>query len=149
MVKIEHADPRSAESQWLIEKLSAELAAITGDGGNSRASVDTLQGEGALWVIARDAQGSAVGCGALRPLAPGIAELKSMFSDRSLPGIGRALLAFLETAAKTLGYRELWLETRHVNQRAVDFYLKQGYRQIENYGPYRGREEAICLGKTL
>lgn len=49
MVKIEHADPRSAESQWLIEKLSAELAAITGDGGNSRASVDTLQGEGALW----------------------------------------------------------------------------------------------------
>lgn len=100
-------------------------------------------------VIARDAQGSAVGCGALRPLAPGIAELKSMFSDRSLPGIGRALLAFLETAAKTLGYRELWLETRHVNQRAVDFYLKQGYRQIENYGPYRGREEAICLGKTL
>lgn len=53
MVKIEHADPRSAESQWLIEKLSAELAAITGDGGNSRASVDTFQGEGALWVIAR------------------------------------------------------------------------------------------------
>lgn len=120
MVKIEHADPRSAESQWLIEKLSAELAAITGDGGNSRASLDTLQGEGALWVIARDAQGSAVGCGALRPLAPGIAELKRMFSDRSLPGIGRALLAFLETAAKTLGYRELWLETRHVNQRAGD-----------------------------
>lgn len=149
MVKIEHADPLSAESQWLIEKLSAELAAITGDGGNSRASVETLQGEGALWVIARDAQGSAVGCGALRPLAPGIAELKRMFSDRSLPGIGRALLAFLEAAAKTLGYRELWLETRHVNQRAVDFYLKQGYRQIENYGPYRGREEAICLGKTL
>lgn len=149
MVKIEHADPRSAVSQWLIEKLSAELAAITGDGGNSRASVDTLQGEGALWVIARDAQGSAVGCGALRPLAPGIAELKRMFSDRSLPGIGRALLAFLETAAKTLGYRELWLETRHVNQRAVDFYIRQGYRQIENYGPYRGREEAICRGKTL
>ena len=74
MVKIEHADPRSAESQWLIEKLSAELAAITGDGGNSRASVATFQGEGALWVIARDAQGTAVGCGALRRVSPSIAQ---------------------------------------------------------------------------
>lgn len=47
-----------------------------------------------------------------------------MFSDRSMPGVGSALLTFLETSAKQMGYRELKLETRHINRRAVDFYEK-------------------------
>jgi len=72
-----------------------------------------------------------------------------MFTTRAYPGTGAALLAWLEEAALGLGYRELWLETRKVNTRAVQFYLKHGYAQIDNYGPYVGREEAICLAKRL
>ena len=72
-----------------------------------------------------------------------------MFSDRSAPGIGRALLTFLEVSAKNMGYTEFLLETRHVNHRAVHFYEKNGYVRIENYGPYIGREEAICFSKIL
>lgn len=72
-----------------------------------------------------------------------------MFSDRSVPGVGNALLTYLEAAATEMGYRELRLETRHINLRAVQFYEKNGYVRIENYGPYVGREEAVCFSKAL
>lgn len=72
-----------------------------------------------------------------------------MFSDRSIPGVGKALLNFLEKSAKNMGYAELWLETREVNYKAVNFYKNNGYVSIENYGPYIGREEAVCFSKVL
>lgn len=149
MITIEKSDIHSAESFHLIEKLSAELASITGDSGKHNFTADSLGTEGALWVLAKNERGEAVGCGALRPLTAGIAELKRMYSDRSQAGIGNALLSFMESSARKLGYAEVWLETRHVNQRAIRFYQNKGYRLIENYGPYVGREEAACFAKTL
>lgn len=131
MITVEKSDPFSSESHRLIEMLSAELAAITGDSGKSNFTVE------------------AIGCGAIRPITQNIAELKRMFSDRSVPGVGGALLTFLETSAKDMGYSELRLETRHINHRAVNFYEKNGYIRIENYGPYVGRTEAVCFSKAL
>lgn len=103
----------------------------------------------ALWVLAKNTHGEAIGCGAIRPITQNIAELKRMFSDRSVPGVGGALLTFLKTSAKDMGYSELRLETRHINHRAVNFYEKNGYIRIENYGPYVGRTEAVCFSKAL
>lgn len=149
MIIVEKSDPFSSQSHRLIEMLSAELAAITGDTGKSNFTVDAMNGDKALWALAKNADGDAIGCAAIRPLTHNIAELKRMFSDRSEPGIGNALLTFLETSAKEMGYLELRLETRHINHRAVNFYQKNGYLRIENYGPYIGREEAACFSKAL
>lgn len=149
MITVEKSDPFSPESHYLIEKLSAELASITGDSGKSNFTPDSMNGDRTLWVVARNQEGRAIGCGAIRPLTENIAELKRMFSDRSAPGIGHALLTFLETSAKNMGYTELWLETRQVNLKAVHFYKQNGYMRIENYGPYIGREEAVCFSKVL
>lgn len=149
MITLEKSDPLSPDSQYLISKLSAELAAITGDSGKSNFTIDSLDGERSLWVLARNTTGDAIGCGAIRPLTGNIAELKRMFSDRSSPGIGNALLTCLEASAKSMGYSELWLETRLVNHRAIQFYKTNGYVRIENYGPYVGREEAVCFSKVL
>lgn len=149
MIAVEKSDPFSSESHRLIEMLSAELAAITGDNGKTNFTVETMNNDKALWVLAKNADGDAIGCGAIRPLTQNIAELKRMFSDRSEPGVGSALLSFLETSAKQMGYRELKLETRHINLRAVNFYEKNGYVRIDNYGPYTGREEAVCFSKAL
>jgi len=149
MITVEKADPRSAESQLLISKLSAELAAITGDGGNSNFTMDSLDNEKSLWVLARNDKSEAVGCGAIRPLTGHVAELKRMFSDRSSPAIGSALLTFLENAALNMGYSQTWLETRAVNHKAVNFYLRKGYERIENYGLYVNRKEAVCFAKIL
>lgn len=149
MIKVEKSDPFSPDSCSLIEKLSAELAAITGDSGKSNFTIDSMDGDRSLWVLARNEKGDATGCGAIRPLTENIAELKRMFSDRSAPGVGKALLSFLETSAKNMGYTEIWLETRHVNHKAVNFYKNNGYVLIENYGPYIGRDEAVCFSKVL
>jgi len=149
MITVEKSDPFSPDSCSLIEKLSAELAAITGDSGKSNFTIDSMDGDRSLWVLARNEKGDATGCGAIRPLTENIAELKRMFSDRSAPGVGKALLSFLETSAKNMGYTEIWLETRHVNHKTVNFYKNNGYVLIENYGPYIGRDEAVCFSKVL
>jgi len=149
MITVEKSDPFSSESHHLIELLSAELAAITGDNGKSHFTAEAMSDDKALWALAKNPQGKAIGCGAIRPLTYNIAELKRMFSDRSVPGVGGALLIFLEESAKEMGYIELRLETRHINYRAVNFYKKNGYVRIENYGPYIGRTEAVCFSKTL
>ncbi|MDI9219498.1 GNAT family N-acetyltransferase [Pantoea sp. EA-12] len=149
MITIEPADPSSPESQQLIEQLSTELAAITGNNGKSHFSAETLEAERAVWVLAKDEQGRAMGCGSLRSLSQDAAELKRMYSDRSVSGVGAAILAYLQTWALEVGYREIRLSTRVINKRAVDFYLKHGFQQVENYGPYVGHVESVCLGKKL
>ena len=72
-----------------------------------------------------------------------------MFAQPGSKGVGWAILQHLETLAFRDGYRELWLETRAVNRRAVRFYERNGYRVIPNFGTYVGRAEAVCFAKTL
>lgn len=100
MITVEKSDPFSSESHRLVEVLSAELAAITGDNGKSNFTVEAMNDDNALWALAKNSQGKAVGCGAIRPLTKNIAEIKRMFSDRSASGIGGALLTFLENVQK-------------------------------------------------
>ena len=83
------------------------------------------------------------------PLVAGVAELKWMFAVPGSRGAGSAVLAFLEREAALLGYGQNWLETRRVNQRAIAFYERRGYRATANCGRYVGRPEAICRAKTL
>lgn len=42
MITVEKSDPFSSESHRLIEMLSAELAAITGDNGKSNFTVEAM-----------------------------------------------------------------------------------------------------------
>jgi GNAT superfamily N-acetyltransferase len=149
MLTIFAEDPATPDAAALIDELSAALAAITGDSGRSSFDPDDVRAPGALFVVARDAGGQAVGCGAFRPLAQDIAEVKRMYARPGHHGVGRAVLAHLEAQAATLGYRKLWLETRAVNQRAVRFYTSNGYTPISNYGKYAGNPHAVCLAKPL
>lgn len=94
MITVEKSDPFSSESHRLIEMLSAELAAITGDSGKSNFTVEAMNDDKALWVLAKNTHGEAIGCGAIRPITQNIAELKRMFSDRSVPGVGELYSLF-------------------------------------------------------
>ena len=146
---IEPAEVTSADAKRLLQLLSQRLQQITGDSGASSFSAQDMAERGACFVIARNAEKVAVGCGALRPLKEGVAELKRMYAQPDSPGTGSKILHYLEAQASQLGYQHIWLETRRVNERAVEFYLARGYQEIENYGPYKGREEAICFAKDL
>ena len=149
MLSVRAEDPGTPDGIALVDELSSALAAITGDSGRSSFDAGDVRGAGARFAVARNAGGQAVGCGAFRPLVDGVAELKRMYARPGNPGVGSALLAFLEAEAASLDYRALWLETRVVNQRAVGFYRARGYSQIPNYGKYVGNDRAICLAKQL
>lgn len=148
MLTVSEEDPASAEAEALMAELSAALAAITGDSGRSSFDAADVRGPKACFLVARDGAGQAVGCGALRPLETGIAEVKRMYA-RPGTSAGAAILDHLEKAAAGFGYLTIRLETRLVNARAVSFYERHGYRRIPNYGRYAGRPEAVCFEKSL
>jgi GNAT superfamily N-acetyltransferase len=142
-------DPRSPDAAALMDELTRTLAGITGEGGAGSFSVADVCGPGGAFVVARSADGAPLGCGAIRPLSEGVAEVKRMYARPGTRGVGSAVLAFLEARARGLGYHALWLETRRVNTAAVAFYTRRGYQPIDNYGRYAGRAECVCLGRNL
>ncbi|MFC4158812.1 GNAT family N-acetyltransferase [Chitinimonas lacunae] len=149
MYAITQEDPDSPDARRLIDELSATLARIAGDNGPSPFDLSEARAPQARFVIARDASGQALGCGALRPIARDIAELKRMYARQGRNGVGSAMLKHLEEEARQLGYRALWLETRKINTVAVAFYQRHGYLIIPNFGKYAGRDDAVCFAKSL
>lgn len=148
-ISIAQEDPETADAQLLMDELSGVLAQITGCSGKASFDVADVKGDTACFAVARNLQGVPIGCGAFRPLQPGVAEVKRMYARPGNAGTGRAILAFLEREAAARGYRALWLETREVNRRAVNFYTAAGYRPMENYGKYAGNPLALCFAKAL
>jgi GNAT superfamily N-acetyltransferase len=149
VIHIGDGDPDHPDARTLIVALSTRLAAITGSGGEASFDAKDVRGPGAAFLLARDEDGRAVGCGAFRPLQPGVAEIKRMYAAEARRGVGAALLTSLEAKARSMGYQEAWLETRRVNATAVGFYVRAGYREIPPYGRYIGQPEAICFAKRL
>ncbi len=132
----------------LIDDLNQSLEVITGASGSKNAVLTDFEHHRALFVIGlRDE--NAVACGGFRPVDRQTCEIKRMFSNEKGKGIGGQLLAELERQAGGLGYTMIQLETRRINQGAVNFYLSNGYQIIDNYGIYQGRAEAVCFAKRL
>lgn len=147
-IVIERCRPTDPEAVMLLDELSATLRAITGSDGKRNFKDRDVEGERSVFLLVRR-HGEAVGCGCLRPLAETVCEIKRMYVRLPGKGIGTALLARLEHEAVLLGYTDVYLETRKVNSNAVNFYLRRGYSVRSNYGPYIGRDEAICFDKRI
>lgn len=145
---IRESSPTDEEAKLLLAALSDELFQITGNDGRSSFSNEDVQEARSGFLLAL-ADGEAVGCGGLRQIDDDVCEIKRMFAKYRGQGIGRELLHALENHAREFGYKEIWLETRKVNENAVNFYLGQGYQVRENYGKYIGRDEAICFEKRI
>jgi GNAT superfamily N-acetyltransferase len=150
-VTVAAADPDAPDARALIGELSDTLAAVTGEDGRATFGAADVRAPRALFVVARDAAGAAVGCGALRPLDDdaGVAEVKRMYARPGTRGVGTAVLAHLEDAARAFGYAALWLETGVTNEGAIAFYERRGYRVIPCFGPYVDCAYSVCLAKRL
>lgn len=92
-----------------------------------------------------------IGCGALRELEPGVAELKRMFVRPAYRGRGysRDLLDQLEREARAAGVQRLRLETGGPQHAALSLYRTSGYADIPPYGEYAGSLTSICMEKPL
>jgi GNAT superfamily N-acetyltransferase len=98
----------------------------------------------AVVLVARAADGSALGCGALRPLGDDVAELKRMYVTPPARGCGhsKALLAALEGEARDRGWTTLRLETGPRQPEAIALYTGAGYRRVGAFGAYAEADEA-------
>lgn len=148
-ISISAESPFSLDAATLMEELSDCLQLITGDSGKNSFDAHDICNDRAIFVIASNEEGKAIGCGAFRPIDKTTAEVKRMYSKEIGMGIGNKILSYLEQQAYDIGYKKLCLETRLVNTNAVSFYEQNGYSKIENYGKYVGRENCICFEKDL
>ncbi|MFX0594958.1 GNAT family N-acetyltransferase [Melissospora conviva] len=105
----------------------------------------------AVFVLARDDTGAALGCGALRPLGPGSAEIKRMYVEPAARGrrVAVAILRALEDQARALGVTRLLLETGTAQPEAMRLYTREGYTRIDNFGPYAGEPLSACYARDL
>jgi putative acetyltransferase len=80
-------------------------------------------------------------------LEPGVGEIKRMFVVRDFRGcgIGRRILAALESRALELGHRTLRLETGKGQPEAICLYRSSGYREIAGFGEYAENEFSVCF----
>ncbi len=104
-----------------------------------------------VFLVARDGSGAALGCGGLRLLEPGVAEIKRMYVLPAARGTGvaRAILRALERQAVARGVRRLVLETGPAQPDAIRFYEREGYHRIDNFGPYVGEPLSVCYARSL
>lgn len=92
-----------------------------------------------------------IACGAIRQYSDHVMELKRMFVIDSERGTKAAqlLLQELEIWAIDLQTTKCILETGRDMLRAIAFYKKNNYNEIDNYEPYVSNIRSICFEKIL
>jgi carbonic anhydrase len=82
-----------------------------------------------------DADGQPAGCVGLRPLSEGICEMKRLYVEPQVRGLGagRSLVLAVIRAAKALGYRRMMLDTLPAMRIAVKLYREMGFRETPAY----------------
>ncbi|RBN49564.1 GNAT family N-acetyltransferase [Flavobacterium psychrolimnae] len=93
----------------------------------------------------------AVGCGCFKKYDKNTIEIKRMFVSPEVRGMGLAqtILRELEGWAHELGYSFSVLETLYKQKEAIALYQKTGYDIVDNYEPYVGLENSICMRKPI
>lgn len=92
-----------------------------------------------------------VGCGAYKAFDSNSAEIKRMFTipETRSKGVASAILKELENWAKENYFKSTILETGLRQVEAVNFYKKNNYNIIPNFGQYAGVENSVCFLKEL
>lgn len=91
------------------------------------------------------------GCGCFKKFDDRSVEIKRMFVKPEYRGqkIAASILQELENWAIELNISGTVLETGIKQPEAIHLYRKSGYIVVENYGPYKGLPESICMQKNL
>lgn len=93
----------------------------------------------------------AIACGCFKQVDKETIEIKRMFVDahHRRNGFSIKILTELEKWASKLGHSKALLETGKGQPEAIALYKRCGYQQIENYGPYIGFKNSICMKKSI
>ena len=117
------ADMRERFEEYIATSIEGEL--------NQLRDIFSEARRNAFWVVAID--GRIVGMFGIESRSEDSTELRRMYLDRSYRGCGIAqrMLQCAETRARELGFSKLVLSTAEVQQAAIAFYRKSGYRAVK------------------
>ena len=154
-LEVRRADVLSTAAEQLFAALNAELTERYPEEGANHFSLhseEVAEGRGALFIAYVD--GCSVGCGAVRRIEPGVAEIKRMYVAPGARGhgVGRQVLSALEAEARRLGAIRLVLETGPRQLEAIALYSRAGFSPIPLFGDYLNSphpELSVCMAKDL
>ena len=142
--------PNQADVIALIAELDAYQDTLYPAEARYALDLASLCQPNVYFVVAREACGTAVGCGAV-VLCDGFAEIKRMYvSPRARgQGVARSIIQALEASASIAGYQILTLETGPYQSAALAFYTQQGYERCGPFGSYPEHPLSVFMTKTL
>jgi len=107
------------------QKFEAEMASMPGHYAPPRGEL----------LLARGADGTALGSVGLRPLEDGTCEMKRLYVTPEARGLklGQALADAIVAEARRIGYPEMRLDTLPKLKAAIALYQKMGFRRIAAY----------------
>ncbi len=135
-----------------LEEHVREMLATTPPESKHALDLDALRGPDVTFWSVMDG-GAVVGCGALKRLDAGHAEVKSMrtLAARQRGGIASLLLGHIIAEASRMGFTRLSLETGSAEffAPARKLYEKFGFTYCEPFADYRPDPLSVFLTRTL
>ena len=147
MIQIE--SPRAAGVPELISALDGYLSSLYPPSSNHFLDVDQLSQPDIRLFVARR-EGVPLACGALR-IASDYGEVKRMYVAPAArgEGLGRAILAKIESEARREGLRVMRPETGNRQAEALALYRSAGYVDCGPFGEYRPDPLSRFMEKRL
>ncbi|RKN47927.1 MarR family transcriptional regulator [Micromonospora endolithica] len=146
-ITVTRVPPDDARAWRCLLRYASELAERFPEGYDEATLTRPEDLDGALLLACE--RDSPVGCGVWVRLAPDIAEVRHLWTDRTTRGLGlgRRLLERLEADAAARGMDLVRLGTHRSLTEAIALYRGSGYREIAPYttSPYN----QICFEKQL
>lgn len=142
-------DPRSAPAGQLLAAARAYYSAILNDPLDGVLTADQLAAPGIAFFLLADGD-RPVACAALAR-RDGYGEIKAMWVDPLARGRGHAaaLLARIESEARSVALPFLRLETHRQLAPAIRLYLRHGFQPCPPFGDYTDVPASAFLEKRL
>lgn len=149
-MQIDLESPDQAEVRALIAALDAYQDTLYPPESRHALAIDALMAPAVDFLVARDAQGRAIGCGALVH-GPQWAELKRLYvaPGHRGKGVAQALMAALHQRATERGSHWLVLETGPLQAEALALYERCGYTRRGPFGGYRDDPLSVFMERRL
>lgn len=154
MLTIQVETPRQAEVLVLMDELDAHQKPLSPPESFHGADLDALAAPEIRFLVLRDAEGRAQGCGAVwlgTVAGEAAGELKRIYVRPTLrgQGAGARLVGELERVALSAGARRLYLETGVRQMEALRLYERLGYTHRGPFGDYLPDPHSAFMEKAL
>lgn len=134
---------------FLEKQLDAELTARYGDLQLHYDALNKIEPLDTALVGYVDAIPMACGC--FKRINRQAIEIKRLYVREAYRkrGFGVAIVDAIEKWGAELGYSEAMLETGAKQPESIGLYKRLGYQTVDNYGPYKGLENSLCMAKAI